>query len=528
MESIYDVIIIGGGPAGLSAAIYLARAKYSVLIIEKSHLGGQIAISHEVANYPGVGITSGSKLIDTMHKQVKYFGANTVFENVVKINDGNIKEIHTENNVYKALGIILAMGASPNKVGFLGEDEYKGRGVLYCATCDGAFYTDKEVFVIGGGYAACEESLYLTRYSKKITIIIRKNEFSIKDRIVDEVINHPKINILKNTKVLEVKGDDALNYIKYENIETKEVKEYRLENDFFGVFIYAGYIPESSLVSNLVTCDSNGYIITDETKKTNLDGIYAVGDITPKPLKQVISAAYDGVISTIGISKYVDILKKELNIKTLEVNMNKEIFNENNDEIFTSDIVSSLKTLFDKMNENIVLKLFLNNDSKSKELEYYVDNLCKLTSKIKKEKENSQISPKVEIYNPNSQKDAVTFYGIPGGHEFSSFMLGVYYMSKPKLDIKEDLYNRIKNIDRKLDIKVNVSLSCINCPSVVSNLYLISSINQNIKTQVIDINIFKEDLEKYNIKSVPAMIINEKVFFGKKNISELIDIIEKI
>lgn len=176
MDNLYDVIIIGGGPAGLTAAIYLTRAKYRVLLLEKEQFGGQITISHEVVNYPGVGRCSGKELTDTMYRQAEYFGTEFLMAEAVKLNlDNDIKIVHTNRGMYKCLGVLLATGAHPKHVGFAGEEEFKGRGVAYCATCDGEFFTGKEVFVIGGGYAAAEESIFLTKFASQVTILDRKS-----------------------------------------------------------------------------------------------------------------------------------------------------------------------------------------------------------------------------------------------------------------------------------------------------------------------------------------------------------------
>ena len=189
MDNIYDVIIIGGGPAGLTAAIYLTRARYRVLVLEKETFGGQITITHEVVNYPGVGVCSGKELTDMMYRQAEYFGAEFLIAEATKLSlNEDIKVVHTSKGDYKALGILLATGAHPRTVGFKGEEEFKGRGVAYCATCDGEFFTGKEIFVIGGGFAAAEESIFLTKFASHVTILIRGDDFSCAKSIADEVL----------------------------------------------------------------------------------------------------------------------------------------------------------------------------------------------------------------------------------------------------------------------------------------------------------------------------------------------------
>ena len=252
-ENIYDVVIIGGGPAGLSAAIYLTRAKYRVLVLEKEQFGGQITITHEVVNYPGVGKCSGKDLTDTMYAQTKYFGANFLIAEATALDLKNdIKIVYTNRGDFKCLGVLLATGARPRMVGFKGETEYRGRGVAYCATCDGEFFTGKEIFVIGGGYAAAEESVFLTKFASHVTILIRGEKFSCAEAVAEEARCHEKITVITNTVVEEVQGENGLNYIRYKNRITGEITEYHAKDgENFGVFVFAGYTPETELVKDI-------------------------------------------------------------------------------------------------------------------------------------------------------------------------------------------------------------------------------------------------------------------------------------
>ena len=238
-ENLYDVVIIGGGPAGLSAAIYLTRAKYRVLVLEKEQFGGQITITHEVVNYPGVGKCSGKALTDTMYLQAEHFGAEFLMAEATGLDlKGDVKVVHTNRGDFQCLGILLATGAHPKMVGFEGEEEYKGRGVAYCATCDGEFFTGKEIFVIGGGFAAAEESLFLTKFASHVTILIRRDDFSCAKALADQTRSHEKITVLTNTVVEAVKGENGLNYIRYKNNSTGQMTEYRAkEGETFGVFV---------------------------------------------------------------------------------------------------------------------------------------------------------------------------------------------------------------------------------------------------------------------------------------------------
>ncbi|MBR6638089.1 MAG: FAD-dependent oxidoreductase, partial [Lachnospiraceae bacterium] len=306
-DNLYDVIVVGGGPAGLTAAIYLARARYRVLVLEKEQFGGQITITHEVVNYPGIGKVSGKALTDTMHRQAESFGAEFLLAEAESLSlTGDIKTVHTSRGSYKCFGILLATGAHPHTVGFTGEEEYKGRGVAYCATCDGEFFTGKDVYVVGGGYAAAEESVFLTKFARHVTILIRGEDFTCAASVADEARNHPKISILTNTVIEEVSGENGLNYIRYKNTATNEVPEFRAKDDeTFGVFVFVGYAPETKLVKDIARINEQGYIITDSSQKTNLDGLYAAGDVCIKPLRQVVTATGDGALAATELEKYV-------------------------------------------------------------------------------------------------------------------------------------------------------------------------------------------------------------------------------
>lgn len=543
MENIYDVIIIGGGPAGLTAAIYLTRARYRVLVLEKESFGGQITITHEVVNYPGVGVCSGKELTDMMYRQAEYFGAEFSLEEATSLSlENDIKIVHTAKGKYKALGILLATGAHPRKVGFKGEEEFKGRGVAYCATCDGEFFTDKEVFVIGGGYAAAEESIFLTKFASKITILIRGDDFTCAKSIADEVKNHPKIIVSTNTIVEEVRGNNVLNYIRYKNTKTGRITEYiKDNNDYFGVFVFVGYSPMTDLVKGLAELNDQGYIITDKSLKTSVPGLYAAGDICIKPLRQVVTATSDGVLAATELEKYVAELQRKTGIKTIEPSINKSVLRESsnndelvssNDELFTAEMKGQLNTILAKMERVLVLRLYLNDSSKSMELERYIDALIAMSNKIIKEiafdKEEVE-SPCVKVYYEDNKYSGLAFHGVPGGHEFTSFILGLYNASGPGQALDEEIVDRINKIKNNINIKILVTLSCSMCPDLVVAAQHIASISNNITTEVYDINIFNEYKEKYNVMSVPCMVINNQhVHFGKKNISQVLEILEGI
>ena len=310
MENMYDVIIIGGGPAGLSAALYSARAKMTTLVIEKEKEGGQITNTQEVANYPGsIENATGDSLSNRMVEQCKEFGVKIQRDNVVEAKlDRDIKEIVGEQQTYKAKSVIIATGASPRLLNCPGEKDFTGRGVSYCATCDADFFTDLEILVIGGGDSAVEEAIHLTKFGRKVTIVHRRDELRAAKSIQDKAFNNPKINFIWDSAVEEIKGEGFVQSIKLKNLKTGEVTEYKAdENDgTFGIFVFVGYLPETQLFKGVVNMDESNYIITDENMKTNIEGVFAAGDCRVKSLRQVVTAVGDGAIAATQAEKYIE------------------------------------------------------------------------------------------------------------------------------------------------------------------------------------------------------------------------------
>lgn len=229
-KDIYDVIIIGGGPAGLSAAIYLARARYRVLVLEKETFGGQITITSEVVNYPGIEKTGGKSLTQVMRKQAENFGAEfSVAEVMDTVLTDDIKTVKTDKGVFSSFGVLIATGARPRTLGFPGEEKFKGHGVAYCATCDGEFFTGKEIFVIGGGFAAAEESVFLTRYAKHVTVLVREDNFTCAAAVAEKAKENPKITVMTNTEVVGVDGGEYPNKIIYKNNKTGKETTFETE-----------------------------------------------------------------------------------------------------------------------------------------------------------------------------------------------------------------------------------------------------------------------------------------------------------
>lgn len=310
MENIYDVIIIGGGPAGLSAGLYAARGKMSTLILEKEKAGGQIVTTSEVANYPGsMENATGPILIDRMVEQCKEFGAEFEKDTINEIKvDGTIKTLVGEKTSYKTKSIIIASGANPRLAGVPGEKELSGKGVSYCATCDADFFTDLEVFVIGGGDSAVEEAMFLTKFARKVTIVHRRDELRAAKSIQEKAFNNSKIEFMWDTVIEEIKGDGIVESAVFRNKKTGEVTEYTAdeEDGTFGIFVFIGYIPATKVFEGVIKMDETGYIITDDNMKTNIPGVFAAGDCRVKSLRQVITAAADGAIAATQAEKYIE------------------------------------------------------------------------------------------------------------------------------------------------------------------------------------------------------------------------------
>ena len=312
MSKLYDVIIIGGGPAGLSAALYAGRARLSTLVIEKKKEGGQIALTSEVENYPGcLEGESGPTLVDRMHKQVIHFGAEFVYDEIENVElEGSIKQLKGKKDVYKAKTIIVATGASSRPIGCPGEKEYTGKGVSYCATCDGSFFEDFDIYVVGGGDTAVEEALFLTKFGRSVTLIHRRDELRAAKSIQDKAFKNEKMKFMWNSVVKELSGDGILNTMVVENVKTGEVKTIEADEEdmTFGVFVFIGYSPKTDIFKDILTLD-NGYIVTDENMKTNIDGVFAAGDVRVKSLRQVVTAVADGAIAAVQAEKYIESLE---------------------------------------------------------------------------------------------------------------------------------------------------------------------------------------------------------------------------
>ncbi|MFP5452679.1 NAD(P)/FAD-dependent oxidoreductase [Parvimonas sp. G1604] len=307
----YDCIIIGAGPAGISAGIYAARASMKTIIIERGTPGGLIAKTDEIANYPGAeDVPTGPELIERMVKQAKSFGAEFITDTVVNVDfSGTTKIVYGENTTYEAKSVIIATGSNPRLLDVPGEKEFTGKGIAYCATCDAPFFQDLDVYVVGSGEAAVEEAMYLTKFGRTVTLLVRKDKLSVAKSIEEKAMKCEKLKIMWNVEVESFEGTGLLSAMNIVNNKTGEkTKIVPREGDMiFGVFIFVGYIPESTIFNGIIDTDRN-YIVSDETMKTSVEGVFVAGDVRVKELRQVVTAVNDGAIAAINARKYVESL----------------------------------------------------------------------------------------------------------------------------------------------------------------------------------------------------------------------------
>lgn len=305
----YDIIIVGGGPAGLTAAIYALRARKTVLMIEKLVVGGQVALTTNIENYPGFEAISGMDLASKMFMQAEKYGLETVFDDVVDYDiTGEVKKIITPNKTYEGKTVILALGASARQLDIQSEKEFAGRGVSYCATCDGNFYKDKIVTVVGGGNSSISAVLYLANLAKKVYLVHRRETFRAEQVEVQKVMSlttgdNPKVVFLPNSKIQDLEGNGKVESMIIENLKTGKTEEFATD----GIFVAIGRRPDTGFLNGTIELDDGGYIVTDGNMQTNISGVYAAGDVRSGSLKQIVSAASDGAIAATRIIEYLNI-----------------------------------------------------------------------------------------------------------------------------------------------------------------------------------------------------------------------------
>lgn len=582
-NDLYDVIVIGGGPAGLTAGLYLARARYRVLILEKDDFGGQITITNEVVNYPGVGRTTGRALTQTMRQQAQDFGAEFLSAEAIGLDvHGDVKTVHTSRGDLKAFGILIATGASPRKLGFEGESEYAGRGVAYCATCDGEFFAGKEVLVVGGGFAAAEESVFLTTYASKVTVLVREQDFTCDAVVAAAAKNNPKIDVRYQVELQGVTaGQGGLREASILNRATGQTETWKpADGGTFGVFVFAGYVPATNLVRGVVELDDYGYVVTHGYLETSVPGVYAAGDLRAKNLRQVVTATADGAIAAVELERYAKRMSEKTGLipqrptscvyeqstaKTdaasladttpapAPVKRSTDAAAAANavrkpGELFSDTTKQQLNVVFNRMSRSVTLALELDDTPLSTELRGFIDAMVALSGgKLKSTVDDGEYEKDdtgravfdVEHVLPaarpcvrmvvDGEPTGLAFHGVPSGHEFNSFVLGLYNVAGPGQPLGDDLIERAKSIARPLSIMILVSLTCTMCPETVLASQRIASLNPAVRAEAYDVSHFPELKDQYGAMSVPCIVINrggeQTVEFGKKSIPQMLDLI---
>lgn len=546
-EHIYDLIIIGSGPAGLSAGIYAGRATLDTLILEADTVGGQVTTTSIVYNYPAAPAIDGTKLANQMQKQAADFGVTIKRDGVQEVQlDGEIKVITTKSgHHYQARSVVVATGAHPRKVGFKGEDEFRGRGIAYCSTCDGELFSGLQVFVVGGGYAAAEEADYLTRYAKHVTVLVRGDHFSCPPLTASRALDNPKVSVEYNTEIKEVSGDTYLTAMTLVNNQTGQEQTYQVEegDKTFGVFVYVGTEPETDLFKGKLDLDSHGYILADEQCATNIAGVYAAGDVLAKELRQIITAASDGALAATNAEAYVTAEKKRLGIPVhvtpakpaaKTVGQTSQVADQpvpqHTGDWFTSDLVEQLKTIFGRLTKDVILQVLGDDSQLSQELTSFVDELAKLDSHLQVATApvpaDLDLAPQIRLL-VDGLDTGLHFAGVPTGHEINSLILGIYNVAGPGQEIAPELVERIKSLPAT-EIEIGVSLTCHFCPDVVAACQRMASLNPQVTATMIDLQHFPQIREERQIMSVPAtMIDGGPVIFGSQTLEELVQAAEQ-
>lgn len=539
-ENFYDVIVIGGGPAGLTAALYLTRARYRVLVMEKERFGGQITITSDVVNYPGVERGSGEEITAVMRRQAERFGAEFLLAEAASVElQGEEKVVRTTRGELRSFGVIIATGAHPRSIGFEGEEEFKGRGVAYCATCDGEFFTGLDVFVVGGGFAAAEEAVFLTKYARHVAVLVREEDFTCAKQTADAAKNHEKITVHYNTEVISVSGDNRLTLLRCRDNKTGEVWEHRPPQDeTFGVFVFAGYEPATALIQGQVELDGHGYVKTDMNGKTNLEGVYAAGDLRQKVLRQMVTATSDGAVAAAELERYVAAMQKKTGkvpaqpATRIEPPAPDAGAEPAGSEFFSDEVRAQLAAVFQKMASPVILKAQLDERPVSRELEGFLRELEQMSEKISLQVDDTaapeETAPCVRVLRQDGADTGIAFHGVPGGHEFNSFVLGLYNAAGPGQALDAELIRKIAGIQKPTDLKILVSLSCTMCPELVMAAQRIAAENPLIRAEAYDLNHFPHMRDRYKVMSVPCLVIDDKeVSFGKKNVPQLLELLEQ-
>ena len=303
-ENKFDIIIIGGGPAGLTAGLYLSRAKVSALVLNEGIVGGQMSLTHEIANYPGIDTISGYMLSRTMQKQAENFGC-VVKSNIKVTNyelEGAIKTVTVnDKDICEAKAVIIATGGKSREIGVSGEKDFAGRGISYCATCDGDFFQDKEIIVVGGGNSALEEAVSLTQYASKVTIVHQFDHFQAYNHAIEAAKKHEKIHFILESIITDFSGSQSLENVTIKNLKTGKEAEKKID----GVFIFIGYVPQTKPFENIIKLNERAEILADENLETNVSGVFVAGDCREKRYRQITTAVSDGTIAALNAIEYI-------------------------------------------------------------------------------------------------------------------------------------------------------------------------------------------------------------------------------
>ncbi|MEI5989433.1 thioredoxin-disulfide reductase [Enterococcus termitis] len=482
-QEIYDLIVIGGGSAALSAGIYAGRAMLDTLIIEKDKIGGQVTTTSEIVNYPAIRATTGPELMEDMRLQALDFGVEFTTDEIIDVDlSQTVKTVKSATKTYQAYAVIIATGASARKIGFPGEVEFTGRGIAYCSTCDGEFFQGLDIFVLGGGYAAAEEAVYLTRYGKSVTMIIREPDFTCAKLTAEAAKQHPDIKIVYNTEVKEITGDDFVRKAVFVNNETGKETTYEAPADStFGMFVFAGNKPSTEIFEGKVELD-RGYVPTNENMETNVPGVYAAGDLRIKELRQIVTAVADGAIAATNAQKYITEEKTKAGLPIVNERMEKRLAKQHaenketqpkaekkptkatsgNNTWFPDAMREQLGGIFGKLTKNVtLLQVMDSSEEKSLELNSFLTEFASLSDKILLEtvqkgtdadleaKYGIDKLPSVVVLNDQGEYTGIKFSGIPSGHEVNSIVLAVYNVGSAGQPIEEPVVDKIKELPKR-------------------------------------------------------------------------------
>lgn len=546
-KHLYDLIIVGAGPAGLSAGLYAGRATLDTLILEGDTVGGQVTTTSVVYNYPAVEKVDGTQLMNQMQKQVIDFGVTIAHDQVEKyqLADEVKLLVGKSGQEYRARSVIIATGAQPRTVGFSGENEFRGRGVAYCSTCDGELFSGLQIFVIGGGYAAAEEADYLSRFGKHVTVLVRGDHFSCPPLMAARALNNPKVSVKYNTEVKQVTGDDYVTAATLVNNKTGKETVYHVDDgdNTFGIFIYVGTKPATEKLQGLVDLNDQGYIKAAADGATNVPGVYAAGDVIVKNLRQIITAASDGAVAATAAEQYVTAQKQRQGVpihtapvKTATQPVGQTTDLEHQEKVsphqgnwLTTEIDSQLKPIFARLTKPVTLEVNTDGSALSQQLLSFTTEFASLDDHltVKTKEGQGELLPLLKLLDADGQDTGLHYAGIPTGHELNSLVLGVYNVAGPGQTIDPALADRIKRLPAA-KIRIGVSLTCHFCPDVVAACQRMASLNPGITATMIDLQHFPDLRKSKKIMSVPATMINDApVIFGSQSLEQLVAAVEK-